>query len=251
MAEKMSVRRTRRLRALWAKHYKFPEPPDAKDSFVDWIVMTVLWVDAPVARARAAYTKLVEEFIDWNDLRVSMSFEIASILEGCGISAVKAAALKRVLGRAVELLYSFDFGMLAPRPREELRNWFMGIEGLPHPIAAAILYYAYQFDRVLVDADIGRVIRRLGLAAETATEADIEKAIAEVIPAREAHFTYSALRQHALEVCTKNDPNCKPCPLRKECQAAGRLIAEQEAAARAARQKAKAKAKGARKKAKS
>ena len=242
MAAKISVRKTRRLRALLAKHYKLTPPPPPKESFVDQIVMTVLWCESPPARAEAAFVNLAEEFVDWNELRVSVTSEVGSILESCGLPAPKGAVLKRILSKAVEELYSFDFELLCPRPREQVRDWFITIEGVPHQVAAAILYYVYGYDRVLVDAEIARVIQRLGLVPEEAPEADIEAGLADVIPARESHFIYDALRQHAATICTKKDFDCRICPLRKECETGKKRLAELAAAEREARKTAKAEA---------
>jgi endonuclease III len=243
MAGKISVRRTRRLRVLWAKHYKVPTPPDPQEAMLEQIVMTVLWLDAPPARARLAYVNLAEEFVDWNELRVSVASEVGRILETCGLPASKGAVLKRILSRAVEVLFSFDFQQLAELPRQRLKAWFVGIPGVPHRVAAGILYYVYGYDRVLVDSEIARVIRRLGLAGEEATEEEIEAGMVGVMPARDAHFIYSSLWQHATRACTKKDFDCKSCPLRKECETGKRRIAEMAAAARAARRKARKEAK--------
>jgi len=242
MARKYSIRKTRRLRPLLLKHYKPPEPPDPRDTMLDQVVMTVLWVDAPPAKAREAYAKLAEAFVDWNELRVSMTTEAASVLTKCGLPASKAAALKRILIKAIDHLYCFDFEVLATRPREALKAWFTSIEGLPHHVAAAVLYHVFHYDRILVDADIARVIRRLGLAQETHTDADVEAGLEPVIPAKEAYAVYSALRQHALRVCTPEDFDCRKCPLRRECATAPGRIAELEAAEREARKKARARA---------
>jgi len=243
MAHKLSIRKTKRLRQILARSYKLPEPPERLDSLVEQVVMTVLWADASPAKARQACERLREEFVDWNELRVSMTTEAGAVLEACGLAPVKAMALKRVLGKAVEDFYTFDFEALAKLPREDLKAWFMGIEGIPHPVAAAVLYNVFDYDRVLVDADIARVVRRLGLVGEAATEAEIEAGLAQVIPGREAHFIYSALRQHALTVCTKDDFDCRTCPLRKECRTAPGRIAQLEAAARAAKRKRRPKPK--------
>ncbi len=243
MEQKLSIRKTKRLRQVLAKHYALPDPPDRKDNLVDQLVMTVLWVDAQPAKARQAYAKLAEEFVDWNELRVSMTPEAGSVLEACDLAPVKAVAIKRILGKAVEEFYTFDFEALAQKPRKELKNWFLSIEDIPHPIAAAALYQMFDYDRVLVDADVARVVRRLGLVPETAAEAEIEAGLADVIPAREAYFIYSALRQHANTVCTKKDFDCRTCPLRGECETGKVRIAQLEAAAREAKKKAIARAK--------
>jgi endonuclease III len=242
MAHKLAIRKTRRLRPILARLYKEPEPPDPKDTMLDRVVMAVLWVDAAPLKARQAYVKLSEAFVDWNELRVSITSEAGSVLVACGLSPVKAAALKRILGRAVEELYSFDFELLATRSRQALKAWFTSIEGMPHPIAAAVLYHVFHYDRVLVDAEMARVIRRLGLADETESEAQIEEGLSQVIPAREAYLVYSGLRQHALTVCTKDNFDCRACLLRKECATGPVHIAELDAAALDAKKKAKARA---------
>lgn len=242
MAEKISVRKTRRLRTLLAKLHKLSEPPDPKEDYLDQIVMAVLWQDALAARARVAYVNLTEEFVDWNELRVTVTSEVAGILEGCGLPGRKGAILKRILGRAVEDLFSFDFAGLAELPRAKLRKWFVGIEGVPHHVAAYILYHVYGHDRVLVGEDIARVIRRLGLVSEDAAPRDIEPALNVVIPAKEAHLIWNALWEHARTVCAETDFDCRTCPLRKECVTGKKRIAELEAAAKAARKAARKKA---------
>ena len=241
MAEKISVRKTRRLRALLAKRYKLPDPPEPKDSRLDQIVMAVLWQDVPPARARAAYVHLTEEFVDWNELRVTVTSEVSQILESCGLPGRKGAILKRILSRAIEALFSFDFDPLAELPREELRDWFLRIEGVPHHVAAYILYTVYDYDRVLVGENVARVIRRLGLVSDSASPAEIEPALNAVIPAKEAIQTWNALRLHATTVCTEKDFDCRKCLVRGECDTGKRTIAEMEAAAKAARQAARKK----------
>ena len=249
MAEKISVRKTRRLRKLLARLHKLPDPPDEKESFLERIAMAVLWQEAEPARARVAFVNLTEEFVDWNELRVSVTTDVASILESCGLPGRKGAVLKRILGRAVEGLFSLEFERLCELPREQLRNWFLSIEGVPHHAAAHVLYTVYHYDRVLVGPDIARVIRRLGLVSETATPEEIEPALNAVIPAKEAYLIHNALWQHATSVCTEKDFDCRPCPLRKECVGGKRFIAERAAAAKAARKAAKAARAAARRKA--
>ncbi|MFP4055340.1 MAG: hypothetical protein ACLF0G_00550 [Candidatus Brocadiia bacterium] len=253
MAEKVSVRKMRRLRGLLAENYQMPPPPEPKDSTLDQIVMTVLWHEAPPARARLAYVNLSDEFVDWNELRVSVTRDVAAVLEACGLAPRKGAVLKRILGRAIEEFYSFDFEQLREWPRERLKAWFTDIDGVPHHVAAAVLYQVYEYDRALVGEDIARVLRRLGLVSEEATEEAIEEGLDGVVPAREAHFFHAAMRQHALNVCTKKDPACSDCPLLKECVAGKERLAELEAARKAeeeAKRKKKAKAKKKKKKAK-
>ena len=128
MAEKISVRKTRRLRTLLAKHYRLPEGPDPQETVLDRIVMTVLWEDAVPARVRVAFVNLREEFVDWNELRVSVTSDVASILESCGLPGRKGAVLKRILSRAIEDMFAFDFEKLAEVPREDRKGWFMGID---------------------------------------------------------------------------------------------------------------------------
>ena len=254
MPEKISVRKARRLRTLLAKHYKLPDPPERKESFVDEIVMTVLWENAPAARVRLAYENLADEFVDWNELRVSVTSDVAAVLESCGLPGRKGAVLKRILARGIEDIFSFDFEELVALPRERLKAWFTNIEGVPHSTAAHILYHVYDYDRVPVGEDIARVIRRLGLVNENATVRDIEPALNAVVPAKDAHSIYNALWQHATTVCTTDDFDCKKCPLRPECEGGKVFIAERIAQAKAAkiaaREKAKAEKAAAKEKAK-
>jgi endonuclease-3 len=241
MAEKISVRKTRRLRRLLAQHYELPEPPPPQQSTMEDLMMAIVWNEAPAERARLAYENLTEEFVDWNELRVSLTAEVAGVLESCGLSGEKAPALKRVLGKATEKFFSYNFDQLRELPRQKLTAWFLDIEGLPHPLLAAMLYWVFDYDRVLVGEDIARVIRRLGLVSEDAAPKAIEPALNDVVPAKEAHFAYRALRQHALEVCTEDDPRCTECPLQEECNFGKARLAELKAAEEEKKKKTAAK----------
>jgi endonuclease III len=242
MAGKVSVRKTRRLRPLLGKQYPLPEPPEPQQSLMEDVMMAVLWDGAEPARAKLAFVNLTQEFADWNELRVSLTSEVAAILEACGVQGEKAAVMKRILGKAVEDFYCFDFERLHELSREKLRAWFLDLEGLPHHLLAAVLYEVYRYDRVLVDEDIARVFARLGLVSETATPPDIEAALARVVPAREARLLHHALRQHAVAVCTKTDTDCPACILRGDCVRGKVRIAEIAAAKKAAEAAARAKA---------
>lgn len=256
MPERISVRKTWRLRPLLARLYSLPTPPDPQATLMEDVMMAILWEDAPHTRARLAFENLTDEFVDWNELRVSLTSEVASVLESCGLKGNKAPALKRVLAKGIERFYSFEFERLRSVPRKRLRAWFAEIEGLPLHLMAAILYWVFRYDRVLVDEEIARVLRRLGLVSETGTLAAIETGLAKVVPAKEAQFIYRALRQHARQVCKKINYDCTTCPLRKECAHGKQRFAEIAAAEAAtvakerARAKARAKAKKKRKRAK-
>jgi len=232
MPSKLSVRKTRRLRALLAKHYKLPDPPPEKDDLVDQVVATVLWLDAPAPRAERAFEELRDEFVDWNELRVTVTTDIGRVLEGCGLPPVKGAIIKRILAKAVEDFFCFDFEALRELPRGKLKGWWVDIPGLPHDYAAAILYYIYDYDRVLVGPDIARLIHRLGLVEDGVAPEEIERRMEGVMPARDALEIYSALRQHARTICTPEDYDCTKCPFLAECVTGKRRAAELKAAAR-------------------
>ena len=245
MAVKMSVRKTRRLRALLGKHYRVPDAPDPQETTMEDVVMAVLWEGAPAARARLAFAGLMEEFGDWNELRVSMAAEVAAVLESHGLKGNRAPMLTRILAKAVEDLYSFELERLRERSSREQRAWFHAAEGLPPYMIAAILYWVYHYDRVVVTADSARLLRRLGLVDEEATEAEIEEGLSAVVPVREAHLIYRALRQHARTVCKKTSLDCTKCRLRSECATGKARVAALEEAkakpkARARKKEAKA-----------
>ncbi|MBL7222459.1 MAG: hypothetical protein ISS72_01270 [Candidatus Brocadiae bacterium] len=242
MAEKISIRKMRRLRSLLAKHYSVPAPPDPQETTMEDVVMAVLWEDAPASRARLAFTNLTEEFVDWNELRVSLTSEVAGVLASCGLKENKAVVLKRLLAKGIEELDSFEFERLKGLPRTKVRAWFGEIEGLPHAFMAAILYYVYQYDRVLVSEDIARVLQRLGLVKPDAQPRAIEIGLTKVAPAKEAHSLYRALHQHATGTCMRVGYDCPACVLRAECAHGKERIAE-IAADKDAQRRATAKAK--------
>ena len=74
------------------------EPAEPKDSHLDRIVMAVLWHDVPPSRARVAYVNLTEEFVDWNELRVTVTTEVKPSASVCGVRS-------ELLGKASHTSY--------------------------------------------------------------------------------------------------------------------------------------------------
>jgi len=249
MVENISVRKTRRLRAILAKHYKLPTPPEPKEDTIDQIAMAILWLDAPATRMRQGFAILTEQFVDWNDVRVSVTRHVVAALESCGLAGNKGAVLKRILSKAVESFFCFDFEHLRNWSRKRIARWFLKIKGVPHRFAAAVLYHVYGYDRVLVDAEIAAVLRRLGLVGEKARVRGIQLGLEKVIPAKEAYFIYNALRLEAMLQAKEKIPSRAVTPVVKEFLPkkqldAERILTEREAKeATEARRKALAKAK--------
>lgn len=240
MAENISVRKTRRLRTILAKHYKLPTPPEARDNILDQIVMTILWLDAPASRAKQAFEVIGEHFVDLNDLRVSVTRDVVAVLESCKLAGIKGAVIKRVLGKAVEDFYGFEFDQLRSWSRKRLAKWFTTIESVPHRFAAAILYQVYGYDRVLVGPDIARVLCRLGLVPDKAKEKAIELGLEKVIPAKEAYLIYNALREEAALQAKDKDPMRAVTPVVKAFLPKKQLDEERAAAEREAKEAAAA-----------
>ncbi len=69
----------RNFSALMKKIGK-PAPPPKQEDPIDVLVMSFLMWDSTAAKAKAAYERIQQRIVDFNDLRVSMPQEIAGFI---------------------------------------------------------------------------------------------------------------------------------------------------------------------------
>ncbi|MDA7980598.1 MAG: DCN1-like protein [Pirellulales bacterium] len=98
------------------KHYK-PITADVKRSVLENLLFGCLLDSAKYSDAEAAWTVLLDEFFDWNEIRVATSRELAEFFPMLTNPIAAADRLRQALQNVFEGLYSYD---LEPLQKENL-----------------------------------------------------------------------------------------------------------------------------------
>jgi A/G-specific adenine glycosylase len=132
-------------------------------------------------------------------------------------------ARARNLKRCAETV-AHDLGGQFPSEEASLR----ALPGVGEYTAAAIAAIAYGQSTNVVDGNVERVVARL-FAEETplpAAKKKLRELAATLVPAKRGGDHAQALMDLGATICTPRSPNCLVCPLRDDCLARQRGIAE-------------------------
>lgn len=99
------------LQKVLKKHYK-PVPPETKRTVLQNLLYGCLLDNARYQDADAAWTRLQDEFFDWNEVRVATSRELAEYFPMLPDPIKAADRIRQALQNVFEGLYAFDLELL-------------------------------------------------------------------------------------------------------------------------------------------
>ncbi|MFH0962642.1 MAG: hypothetical protein V2A58_01375 [Planctomycetota bacterium] len=185
------------------------------------IVEAILCVDAPAARVAAALAHLQKEFVDWNELRVTNTRDIAAAIKGVGDETAKAEALKAILTKVFQDRHELYLDFLADLRDENLVAYMETMPALKVLYRQAILVYALNHQAIVVSEGVVRVLRRVGAVPKQRARADeVAEILVPVVPKRRLLSFSILLGEVAVNFCAERKPLCPQCPLRVLCNGA-------------------------------
>ncbi|MDZ4819180.1 MAG: hypothetical protein SGJ20_09430 [Planctomycetota bacterium] len=121
------------------QHYKPTSETDVRP-LMEQLLFAACLENAPYDVAEKVYSRLTQNFFDWNEVRVSTVAELAETMRELPEPSLAAANLKKILQAVFESNYSFDLELL------KKQNISAGIEKLQahEGITPFVLAYAVQ-----------------------------------------------------------------------------------------------------------
>jgi len=139
--------------------------------------------------------------------------KMAELIKPAGFYRLKAQRLKNLM--SLLSTYNFDFVNLSEKiTREEL----LSVKGVGKESCDSILLYAFNRPIFVVDNYTKRIFSRLAVVKEKDDYDKIQE-LFQLIPRKvEIYKEYHALIvKHAKEICSKNKPKCRLCPIKSDC----------------------------------
>jgi endonuclease-3 len=174
-------------------------------------VATILSAQCTDARVNEVTRGLFEKYRTVEDYAEADPDEFQEEIRSTGFFRNKT---RSILGFARALVEDHD-GRVPDRMEELVK-----LPGIGRKTANVILGSGFgRAEGIVVDTHVKRVVRRLGLTAETNPE-KIEADLMELVP--RAEWTDFGLRaiQHGRYTCTARKPKCGECPLEDLCPSA-------------------------------
>lgn len=217
-----SLLKSLRASYRWRERAREPDP-------VERGVTALLARASSTPTARRVLRRLFAQFVDWNDIRVARPVELEPAIE-----AERSPEVRERLRAALEHVQRFLSALARTRRGVELRSLagatltevrrFLGsldvLEKEQVPVFAMLLG---RGEKLALDEDTARVLRRLGLVPRAATRSRTESLLGRATDPAAYRTLYLLLKEHAVERCRKDAPLCKGCRLHQRCRSRGKF----------------------------
>jgi endonuclease III len=189
---------------------------------VEHTLRAILSEEATASQVEQAMCRLREQFVDWNDLRVSRPREIR---EALGADFPRAAEKARVVPRLLDQVFkrhnSMVWDFMEAMGKVATRAFFGSLEEVRPFLAATIARDCAGAHAFPVDRDIARTLGRLGiLHPETESETQMQAFLERAVKSPRAYEIHYLVKRLAEDLCLLETPVCAPCPLSKKCPSA-------------------------------
>ncbi|KAL8501229.1 hypothetical protein ACS0TY_020690 [Phlomoides rotata] len=173
--------------------------------------------------------------IDWKEVREASVDELAKVIERRGMHHQLAQRIKNFLDLLVRDHGSLDLEWLRNVPPLKAKSYLMSISGLALKSTECVRLLSLYQPAFPIDVNVGRVLVRLGwVKLEPLPEgillhqlndypelSKVQKYIWPRISNRNAQTLYEFhcyMNIFSKAFCTKTQPNCNACPMKKECK---------------------------------
>ena len=202
----------RKLLAWYAKNKRALPWRKTRDPYRIWL-SEILLQQTRVEAVIPYYEKFLARFPDVFALANAPLDDVLKTWEGAGYYA-----RARNLHRAAKIIAEKYRGKF-PREIRELR----ALPGVGRYTAGALASIAFNADEPLVDGNVARVLcRYFGIredAKATATQEQLWKHAADLVPRGHAREFNQALMELGATICVPKNPRCLLCPVQKNCVA--------------------------------
>lgn len=163
--------------------------------------------------------RLRQRFVDWNEVRVARSIDLAAALPEAGVGQL--GKIQKLLQAAYETGAAADLSILGNMKPSEARAWLDGVRLLEREEIDALLLFTQGLAVVPAGEPLARVSRRLGLTPRSATRARIQRAAMKGLAPERYRELYGLVHEHAGSRCREAGPDCAACRLRSRCRSRG------------------------------
>ncbi len=187
------------------------------------LVLTVLSQSTNDRNRDVAYLALRERFGSWCEVRDAPVDQIEQAIRPGGISKVKSARIKSILGAITDSAPAggaLSLDWLAACSVPDAQRYLCSLPGVGRKTAACVLLFALGMRDVPVDTHVSRVGTRLALFRAGAPFVELHDTMLAITPAGQELELHLNLLRHGRRTCYARRPNCAGCALQRMCPSA-------------------------------
>ena len=217
-----TVRKARTLNVLRTLRRAYPKRSERpKGALVDHLAAVVVSRETTNSKASRACGKLMENFVDWNEVRVARCGELERTIRPYvpeGRSGETARRLVYCLQQVFQSRGTLDLDGLASTSPADARKFLQGLESVDRDEVDLVLLLGLGESVMPVNGDMLRAGKRMGVISNSATKLQAQRALESALDGEDLHACYVALREHARQVCFPDTPACDSCTISRACR---------------------------------
>jgi endonuclease-3 len=209
---------TRCVRILEEKYGPHIYPEDCQNP-LDQIVFAILAARNPVTNARKAVRDFKDDYVDWNEVRVSTIRQLEDTLEKSRIepTARYAELVKTLLEKTFDEVCRVSLDTLRTDGPEKARKTVSKLDVLEAHEQQYLLVGAGVEEAPPLDPATDRIGLRLGLFAPEDAPPKRRRLLEQHVAAQDALRFHHLMVEHGKKLCTEEAPKCAKCPVQGEC----------------------------------
>jgi endonuclease III len=160
------------------------------------MVMSFLMWESTTTRASAAYKRLLDHVVDFNDLRVSMPHEMVEWVGPRYPQALeRCQRLRAALRHTYKREHAVSLDRLQDMGRREVKSYLRSLDGIAHYVADRVALLCFDAHCIPVDARLYRALVKAGVGDENTEILDMASWLARQVKAADALPTHRALQR--------------------------------------------------------
>ena len=169
--------------------------PQEKGDALEVLVRSFLIWDSTTTKAHAAYKRITDQIVDFNDLRVSMPHEIVAwIGPRYPMALERCQRLRAALRHTYKREHAVNLQRLDGMGRREVKQYLRSLDGIALYVADRVTLLCYDAHCIPVDERLRRALIKVGVCDEQMNVADLSSWLARQVKASDAAGTHYALQ---------------------------------------------------------
>ncbi len=204
--------RDRFLEILKDLEIEYPDTPSLLNhsSPFELLIGVILSAQTTDNAVNTVLPVLFERYPDAAKLASAELAEVEEIIHSLGFFRSKA---RHIVGAARAI--AEEWGGEIPSTMDDL----VRLPGVGRKSAGVILLHVFDTPAIIVDTHFGRVVRRLGFSTHKNPQI-LERDVASILPADKWNGASMRLNYHGRRYCHARKPDCKACPISRNCPSA-------------------------------
>jgi endonuclease-3 len=184
---------------------------------VSELILTILSQNTSDVNTGRAFSSLLASFGSWEAVAEADVEHIAQAIRCGGLSRVKAARIKLILGRILAERGCLELSFLGELSLPQAKAWLRTLPGVGPKTAGCVLLFSLGRPALPVDTHLYRVARKLGLIDSRVSVEQAHELLEAMVPSDAISQFHFNMIEHGRQVCRARNPRCHQCIFRDDC----------------------------------